>query len=421
MPSGQRITRLVIPALLVVGARALCGEALDVAALERRALAGSPRLAAAEARWTAARAAAEGAGALDDPSLQFWLRNALPGLVSDKTAKFEVEAIQPLPFPGKRQARRDLAAAEAAAAGAALVEARADLVAELRRTFAELSAADREERLLAEAHELFELLEATVTTRLSAGQQSTLDVLQVQLALSRHDQMIDTVFARFQSARARLAELAGTRADALPLAVGELPVPDFPVAEGAFPIAVEEAPGVRRAALELAAAERRERLAELDLRPDFGAGGGTEWAEGAGAALTLRFGVELPLFRAARVRPRIAAATAQVSAARADLEAERLAVDAESVRIGAERDRLTTTLQRLTESLLPRASAALDAARVAFLNGQGTLPRLLELSQQWFDTRIGIAHAEAERFAVWADWRRLAEGNPASTAPEEVR
>jgi len=408
-------------ALLVASGARIAAQDLEIGALEQRALAGSPTLAAASARWAATLAAAEAAGVLADPELQLWLRNAVPGLTGSDAmgTSLEVEVVQPLPFPGKRQARRDVAAAAAAVAGTELVAARAELIAELRQTFAELASADREQRALAEAHEMLELLEATVTTRLGTGQQGALDVLEAQLEISRHDQMIDQVFARFLAARARVAALAGVRAEELPLRVEELPVPEFPVAEGPLPVEAERSPRVALAALALAAAERRWHAAELELRPDFGVGGGFEWPEGSEASLTLRFGMDLPFLRRRRLGPLVRAAEQEVVAARAELAAARLDLAAESVRLGAERDRFETTLKRLWGAIVPRSSAALDAARVAFLNGRETLPRVLALYGDWFEARIEIARAEAGRYAVWAEWQRWVGDLPAETAAKE--
>ena len=396
-------------------------------AASRAALESSPLVTEAEARRDAALALAEGAGVAGDPMLELWARNLLPELTdrADTTAALEVEIVQPVRYPGKREAVRALAAAELGIAQAELDQIRRGIVAQVRRAFAALGAADREQRSLGEAHELLELLSATARARFATGQEGALAVLEAELALDEHDLLLDKVFAGFVAERARLAALAGARAETLPLLVGARPEPDFPVVEGPLPID-EEAPRFVTARRRIAAAERRVELARLDRKPDFGLGGGFFWPEGGDPALMAKVGVELPFFRRRRAEPRIRAAEAEVAAERAALEALELEARAEAVRWGAERDRLERALARLAGAVIPRTSVALDAARAAFLEGRLPFSRLLELQNDWLHARVELALAEAARFTIWAEWQELAPSptkSPEATppAPTEVQ
>ena len=394
-------------------------DAIEIDALERAARSGSPVLLAARERAQEAIVVAEVAGLRGDPELALWVRNALPGVTdtADRPLAVEVEIVQPVRWPGKRGALEALAAAEAQAALFAVAVAEQQLVGELRRTFAELYAADREQRSLAEAHELLELIHATARARFGAGQESALAVLEAELAQDEHDQTLDLAFARFQAARAKLAALAGVLAESLPLRVGALPAAAFAVPEGPLPYG-REAPAAKVAALRLAAAERRVEALRLGLNPDFGVGGGFLWPEGENPELTFRFGMELPFLRKRRLGPQVRAAESAVAAARADAAAVAVAGRAEAVRLGAERDRLERSLARLAGAIVPRTSVALDAARNGFLNGEVQFSRLLELFNDWFHARTELSSGEAARYAVWAESQALAGAPLADLQPE---
>lgn len=391
-----------------LGGAELVAQSIELAELERSALESSPILAEAVARRDAARALVEGSTVAGDPTLELWARNVLPELTdrADTRSAIEVEIVQPVRFPGKRDAARNLANAVLEVAEAELAGTRRKLIAAIRRSFAALGAADREQRSLAESHELLELLSATALARFGSGQEGALAVLEAELAIDEHDLELDRVYSSFLAERARLAALAGAWAETLPLLVGARPEP-LPLAEGALPID-PEAPRFVVAERRIAVAERQLELARLDRRPNFGLGGGFLWPDGEAPVLTAKVGVDLPLFRRRRVEPKIHAAEANLAAERAAASALGLAANADAARWGAERDRLERALSRLTGAVIPRTSAALDAARAAFLEGQLPFSRLLELQNDWFHARVELAKAEAERFAIWAEWQELA-------------
>lgn len=419
---SQRISRggrIGVVGLALLAGAAHGSDSIDVAALERAARTGSPVLQAARAKAQEALMLAEAAGVRGDPELELWVRNALPTLTdtADRPLAVEVEVVQPVRWPGKRGALVGLAAAETQAALVEVVVAEQKLVGEVRRTFADLYAADREQRTLAEAHELLELLHATASSRFATAQGDALAVLEAEIASDEHDQNLDAVFSRFQAARARLAALAGVAAETLPLRLGELPEPAFAVREGPLPFD-DRAPTVQAAQLRLAAAEKRLEAGRLGLKPDFGVGGGFLWPEGGNPELTVKLGMELPFFRHRRLGPQVGAMESAVAAARAAVAAAQVAGQAEAVRLGAERDRLERALARLAGAIVPRTSAALDAARIGFLNGDVTFALLLELFNDWFHARIELTSAEAARYAVWAESQALAGAPLAELEPE---
>ncbi|MEO7794683.1 MAG: TolC family protein [Thermoanaerobaculia bacterium] len=417
----RKLGTLGLAWLTVAAGLARGADSIDVAALERAARTGSPVLAAVRARAQEALVLAEAAGVRGDPELAIWIRNALPDFTStsDQPVAVEVEVMQPVRWPGKREALEAVAAAETEVALVAVIVAEQNLVGDVRRTFADLYAADREQRTLAEAHELLELLHATASSRFATTQGDALAVLEAEIAQDEHDQRLDGVFVRFQAARARLAALAGVAAESLPLRLGELPEPVFSVREGPLPFD-DRAPTVQAAKMRLVATERRLEAGRLGLRPDFGVGSGFMWPEGSNPQLTVRLGMELPFFRHRRLGPQVTAMESAVDAARAEVAAAQVVGRAEAVRLGAERDRLERSLTRLAGAIVPRTSAALDAARIGFLNDKVTFASLLELWNDWFHTRIELANAEADRYGIWAEAQALAGAPLSEIEPESL-
>ncbi len=398
---------------------ALRAEAIEIAALEHAARSGSPVLAAARERAQEALVLAEVAGLRGDPELALWVRNAFPSLTetADRPVAIEIEVVQPVRWPGKRGAAFELAAAETRAALYEVEVAEQRLVGELRRTYGELYSADREQRALAESHELLDLLHETARARFGDAREGVLPVLESELAQDEHDQVLDRVFSRFQAARAKLAALSGVLPEVLPLLVGELPEAVFAVREGPLPFG-PEAPSVRAAELRLEIEMRRLEAVRLGVKPDFGVGGGFLWPEGENPELTVRFGMELPFLRRRRLGPLVTAMESAVSAARADLAAAEVAGRAEAVRLGAERDRLERSIARLAGAIVPRTSVALDLARAGFLNGEVAFARLLELWNDWFHARTELTNAQADRYGIWAEAQALAGAPLADPLPE---
>lgn len=402
--------RLTLSLAILAAPAPAAGQELELAELERQALIASPALLEAAARRDAARARAEGAGLAADPRLELWARNLAPAAAGVER-ELDVEVMQPVRFPGKREAIRALAASELELAETELEAERRRVLVEIRRTFARLSAADREQRSLAEAHDLLELVTETARVRYGSGQEGALAVLESELMTDRHDLELERVFAGFLADRARLAALVGAEPQTLPLLVGQMPAAEFPAVERALPVDAE-APRLAAARRRVDLAEQGLALVRLDLRPDFMLGGGLAWSESGDPRLTARAGVDLPFFRRRRVEPAIRAAEAELVAARAAAAAVELEARADATRWAAELDRFDRALARLSGAVIPRTSAALELARLAFLEGDLPFSRLLDLQIEWFEARVDLARVESERFALWAEWQELAPSSP---------
>ncbi len=376
----------------------------DVEAFVADVLAHAPSLAALQARSAAAAQGIRAAGALPDPRLEFMLQDVgFPSLTLGREAMSMAgfEVTQGLLWPGKRRARSAVATAEAGVAVTEVTAFRRRLAAETRMLGAALYALDRERDLLNSSRELLEMLAATVTARYATGEADQEAVLKQQLAVTRLDERLADLEASRAGLAAEINRLCGRSGDAPVGVIASLPDVTPPAPTPAA-TAVTGAPEVvvRRAGLQ--AAQARLTLARAEKHPNAVAAAGYGYRDGFDPVVTLRFGLELPLWSGRKQEPQARAAAYELAAAKHELAAAEAAADAEATRLAAEwrRDEAQVLLYR--ESILPRTSAAFDAARANYLVGRADFATVAEDFRMWLEARVELARRQADRFSVWA-------------------
>ena len=376
----------------------------DVEALVADVLAHAPSLAALQARSAAATQGISPAGALPDPMLEFMLQDVgFPTLTvgREEMSMVGVEVTQGLLWPGKRRARSSVASAEAGMAATEVTAMRRQLAAEVRGLGAELYALDREREVVNSSRELLDMLATTVTARYAAGQEDQEAVLKQQLAVARLDERLADLTADRAGLVAEINRLRGRPAAAPVGEIASLPAVALP-SETPEAAAVANAAevAVRRAGLQ--AARARLALARAEKRPNALAAAGYGYRDGFDPVVMLRFGLELPLWSRRKQGPQARAAAYEFEAAQHELAAAEADADAGATQLVAEWRRAETLLLLYRESILPRTSAAFDAARAAYLVGRADFATVAEDFRMWFEARAELARREADRFSVWA-------------------
>ena len=386
---------------------------VQVEALVAEALAVAPDLAALAARAAAAHERVGPAGAPPDPMVEVMLQDVgFPDLTVGEMdmSMLGVELRQGVPWPGKRGSRRAAAAAEAATAETALVARRRELAAEVRELAARLYALDRERAALAQGRELLAMLAATVAARYAAGLADQAAALRQELAVARVDERSADLDAERAAVTAALNRLRG-RPGGEPIgALAELPavppspwLPPPPSPPGDWEErAAAASPAVALARRRVAAAERQVAAARLDERPDLFAGAGYGHRGGLDPVVTLRLGVELPLWRGGKQAAARRATEWEAEAMRRELAAVTAAARAEAAALAARWRAASAQVALYRESIVPRSAATLDASRAAYLAGGGDFAAVVDDFRLWLDSRVDLARREAERFAVWA-------------------
>lgn len=390
-------------------------EALVAEALER-----SPSLAALRERVAAAREMVAPAGALPDPMVGLMLTDvAFPKwTVGDEDmSMLAPEVQQALPYPGKRGARRAAAAAGADVRAGELEALRREVTAQVRAVYARVWALDREREALVASRELLDMLAETVASRYAVGEGDQEAVIKAQLEVSRLGERFDDLAAERAALVAALNRVLD-RPTGAPLGeVRALPAVAAPggdwgeLLEGGSP-----AVAVRRA--EVVAAERALEAARLDLRPDFSVGAVYGYRGSMDAAVTLRFGVELPLWRGQKQEPMVRAAERELAMARAELRDAQATARAEAARLQASWERAERQVRRYREAIVPQTSAAVDAARASYVAGRGDFSTVVEDFNAWLNARARLAAREADRFMTWSELDALITPAPDAAGQE---
>ena len=379
-------------------------DELVAAALER-----SPALTSLRARLQAAREMVAPAGALPDLMTSISLQDAsFPKWTvgSEEMSMVSVEVQQDLLYPGKRDARREAARAEVMTRDREMQQLQRRLASQVRSIYGRVYALDSEKRALDSARQLLDLLQATSASRYSVGETEQEPVIKAQLEISRLDERLDDLTARRRTLAAALNRLLD-RAGDTPLgevqALPPIAAPTGPWEDAAEGNSAEIA--VRQAQVQTA--ERRLAAAKVELKPNLFAASAVGIRGSLPLVVTFNFGVEWPAWKKDKQTPLVRAAEREVEAAKAELRDEQASVRAEAARLRAEWDQAERQLLRYQQAILPQTSAAMDAARVAYLNGRGDFSTVVEDFKGWLDARVGLAQREADRFTVWAQVQAL--------------
>lgn len=364
------------------------------------ALASSPTLEELRARLDAAESRQDPASLPPDPMIEAMLqdidfpRNTVG---REDMSMIGVELRQEFPGSRRLRARRAAATAERDTAVASIHRYQSELLAQLRIGYAALYALDREAETLDASGELLELLAATATARYgaNAGQQD--EVLRVQL----EQQRLLERRADWQSERstvvASLNALIG-RPTSTPIdPVDELPQIEWPQSNDG-----SQAPLLREAQTMVSATQRRIELARAEAPPIWNAGVGMFNRGSRDSVVTLRIGLNLPIWRDRKQALAIESAQHDRAAAEANVRAMQRDIAARLTSLRLQFDAARSNERRYREGLLPLSSAALEAARIAYLSGRGDFTAILNGWRAWWDARTGLSRRQADAFSAWA-------------------
>jgi outer membrane protein, heavy metal efflux system len=379
----------------------------EVESLVRHALDNAPSLSALRARSRAAREEVEPAGALPDPMVGVMLQSmGPPWSPMAPMSMAQVEVSQTIPGLGKRAARRRAARAEAVSQSAEVAVLRARLAADVRSTYAVIYAVDAERQALEAGKELLVALSRTAAARYETGQAEQEALVKVVLEQIGLDEQLADLEAQRDQLVADLNQLAA-RPETTPLArVTSLPGTEVDLRHFSR-TALERSPELRALRAKLEAASRQAQSAQTESRPNYQvglAGGATITGD---PMLTLRAGMELPIWSSTKQEPLARAAQKEAEAARYDVSAAELEVKRRIVRLSAAWRRDGAQVERYRKVTLPTAKLAFDSANAAYATGRADFSTVVEDFRRWLDAQIGLARREAARYTTWAELQAL--------------
>ncbi len=413
------MTRPLLPALALALAVTLAQAAeppgASVDSLLAAAREGSPDLRMSRLEAEAAAERIGPAGALPDPILRLELENITrngsqsPTLSPSRAGDTKYTLMQPLPFWGKRDLKREVAAAEADAARGKTGDAWAELAGRLKALYADYWLSSHSLDLLRQNIDLAGRLEQIAQVRYAGGlapqqdairaqvEKSSLEAEFVAMESERHHQM---VFLNAMLARPANAPLAD------PVALRPLP----PAAK-LDPAALAERlqannPQLAIEGARLTAAEKGRELAYRNRYPDFTVGVVPMQVQSRVDSWSLMLEMNIPLQQGTRrAQEREAERMLEAAQARKEALGHRLLGDVAAALSNLDAARAT---ERITATrLLPQAELTFKAALAGYETGKVDFATLLDAQKQIRSARLSLFRAQAAQQARLAEIERL--------------
>ena len=364
------------------------------------------------------------AKALPDPSLSLGLQNdGFKGIQVGKmeTSYYQVMLTQPLPWPGKRALRGQIAGVGADISRSEVERTRLTLVADVERAYDGLLLVRGQLHLLEQQALFLKKAQAITQARYEVGQGAQADLLRAQLELTRLDQ---TRFALQSQERVELAtlnRLRGRTEDApIPTTafLEDLALPPAPPVADQIREAEAKSPELQAAREGVKQAELGLVLAKRDRYPDFAVStalmprGGLEPMWYAGVSISL------PIWSKHKQQRAVAEQEWRRKSQGSEAESVRNLLVQRTRERAAELDSVLGTLRIYREGLLVQSEATFQATLAQYETGKTPFLSVLEALDGWVADRSGqlqaLAQAESIRIAQ-AEYNL--SGTPAITSP----
>lgn len=374
-------------------------------AILQDALDHNPDLAKSKALVEAERERIPQAKALSDPSLSIGLQNdsfKKLQIGEMETSWYQVMLTQPLPWPGKRNLRGEIAGIGADLTGVAVDRVRLGLEADVKRAYYGLLLVRGQLTLLREQASFLEQAQAITQARYEVGQGSQADLLRAQLERNRLNQTRQSLEAEEQVLVATLNRLRGS-SEAAPIpttASLEALTVQAPTVDSLLSLAETRSPELQSARLGVRQAERSLDLAKLDRRPDFAVNAGVMPRGALEPMWQVGFSISLPVWSKQKQQR----AVAEQEWRRKSQGSETTSVkNLLTQRIRERAAQLSGTLANLRiyrEGLLIQSQASFQATLAQYEAGRAPFLSVLETLNGWVADRGGLLQAVAQAKAI---------------------
>jgi outer membrane protein, heavy metal efflux system len=388
----------------------------DVQGLLEVARAQSPELAAMRQEADAAAQRVQPAGALPDPLLRVelmnmreWLNEASPTPLPWRVGETKYTLMQTLPGWGKRDLKRDAAAADAQQARARSASTWAEMAMRIKIAFAESYRAVGNERLIREVLDLMARLEQIAQARYAGGLAAQQDAIRAQLEQTAMRSELIALDNEKRQLRARLNSLLARDA-AAPLAEpqGLRPLPALTTTDAAALVQQARAnnPALQVEQARLEAAQKSRDLAFRNRGPDFQIGVSPTQLRSRITSWGLMFEMNIPLQQETR-RSQEQEAQAMVGAAQSRAQALSNQLLGELAGQLAAFDTARRTEALLTTQLLPQSDVSLQSALAAYEAGKADFATLLDAQRQIRKARQTLLQAQVDAQMRLAEIERI--------------
>ena len=376
--------------------------------LIQEALQRNPDLARSKALVEAEQERIPQAKALPDPSLSLGLQNdGFKRLQVGRMASsyYQVMLTQPLPWPGKRGLRGDLASLGVEATRWATARTRLSLIADVTRAYVGLLLVRGQLELLDQQALLWEKARDITRVRYEVGQGSQADLLRAQLEQNRIKQARLSLQSEAQVFLAALNRLRGVPPEqAVPttLRIADLEPLASP-ASGWMARAEQESPELQSARIGIRQAERSLDLARRDRFPDFAVSAGLMPRGSLDPMWSVGVSVSLPVWSKQKQQRAVSEQEIRRRAQGSEVESIRNLLGQRIQERAAQLDAALETIRLYKEGILVQSEASFQASLAQYEAGRAPFLNVLEALNGWISDRGGylqaVTQAEAARIA----------------------
>jgi cobalt-zinc-cadmium efflux system outer membrane protein len=370
----------------------------DLVAVLRR---NNPEVAERRSLARAAETRPRAVSQLDDPmlSVEWWQQP-----INFSMVPLMVSVRQPLPWPGKLRARREVAEREVATSRDQIVEAERRLEAQAKMAFLDLALAERSLTINDRQRTLVEAMVQSAESKYRVGKAPQASILKTQEELlTVENERLDLDRAR-DEARARLNALLD-RPPGAPLPAVALPLSTVRLPDEAelLRIALERRPDVRLAEDAVAQAQAWLGVARREANPELAVWAGYMVNIRGVDTFTAGVSTTLPFFSSRRRTSAVTGGEAELEAARHARDAARRRAEME-VRIAVLQMDAAMRHEKLhSAKLIPLSELSLQSAQAAYQNDRIDFFSVLDAARM-----VRTHHLDHERYLVEYQ-KRLAE------------
>jgi outer membrane protein TolC len=396
------------------------------------ALANNPEIRAARNEREAAKQRIRPAGALDDPMLEAGVTNVPVPSWSFRDEDMTMKMLglsQKFFFPGKRGLRRDVAARDADAVAFAYNETVNRVVRDVRVAYHHLAHFIESSRLTQKNKLVLEQFLKIANSRYAVGQGNQADVLKAQTQLSKMvDELIQLDRERL-TMEAELNRALGRRPDVgapLPVAAHHEAERSLAPLDALYATALKERPQllalqslIDRADRNVALA-RKEYYPDLDLKFSYGLRDAMPDGTPRDNMVSLSAGVNLPVWHASKLNPRVAETIAMRDQAADMYRAQQNELSMALRTQVAMAEQSLKSAHLYETGILPQARLAVESSLAAYKVNRVDFLTLLDSQMTVFNYEIGYSTALANYNEALAQIDFLI-GKPGAAASRETK
>ena len=375
--------------------KALINEAFDQ----------NPDLAKSKALVEADRERIPQAKALPDPSLSLGIQN--DGFKSIQVGKMEtsfyqVMLTQPLPWPGKRALRGDVAGLGADISKVAVERTRLSLQADVKRAYFGLLLVRGQLRLLEDQAIFLENAQAITQARYEVGQGAQADLLRAQLERNRLSQTRFSLQSEERVFLAALNRLRGSVEDSPIPTTASLELMQFQATpiEGVLAQAEAQSPELQAARIGVKQAEASLDLAKRDRYPDFAVSGAVMPRGGLEPMWSVGFSISLPVWSKQKQQRAVAEQDWRRKSQGSEATSVRNILNQRIRERSAQFDSALGTIRIYRDGLLVQSEATFQATLAQYETGRVPFLSVLETLNGWVSDRGGLLQAVAQAEAI---------------------